>query len=297
MSSEKYSNISELAVAFTGLIAPAWEFITRDFSYTRFFGRYPIEDVPLKDFDVAKPLGIKQQFTSDLCGPCALAAIKEDLIGVEVSPEYSQARIKQIQGDYKIRGADPRSICKAATKFGFLLQSDSPYKINEKNRDEVSNPSNWDRQYDEKASVLRERSFFKLDGYWNKHDSVRSVLYQHYLAENKRTVLAGIRWQSEWTSAPGGVIPLANKGSSSYDHMVKIFGQKVIGGKPYLKIQDSRGTGSGDSGLYYLPREQSRQVLWASVFMNIDPDFVKQNWDRLQKLKDAFIKVINEIKS
>lgn len=285
---------SELTRVFTGLTASVWELITRDFSRSKYFGVGDLLRIPLEDFVTFEPLEVKNQRTSDLCGACALCSEVEGQSNVPLSIEYSFSRIKKIMGNWKKRGADPRSICKAGISCGFLKSSDSPFTLEKDGRDVVANPDSWNSAYDLLAG-WRQKAFFKVDGHREVFDSIRDVLYEYFSKQLRKGVLVGITWHSAWTSSPGGVIPVVHKESVTYDHMVRAFGQRVIDGKTYLCLQDSRGKDRGDRGRYYFPREHGKKIRWASCFEDVDPALVKsQSWDWKQVVYNSIVSLLKQ---
>ena len=228
----------------------------RDIKHSQVFGG--AVEVPLVDFDVLNGSKVKNQYNSDFCAGYSTSAVNEDMQGHTFCPLYQFTKIKQVQGEYKSWGADLRSACKSVVKFGSLPLILSPYSIdsnseNYKDRDFIANWTNWPQSLDIKAGEYKCGSYFSVDGGGDNFDNIRSVLWQN--KADHRGVEFGVMWRPEWTNVPFGVIPNANYTTpEGGGHALKIVGQKVINGVPYLKVQNSWGTSYGDNGFYYFPR-------------------------------------------
>src|SRR3990167_3980865 len=93
----------------------------RDFSVGSIFGTFDLP--PDVDFTVSRPLRIKQQGDSDECAAYALCGVAEDTEGVELNPDYTFAKTKQLMGEFESWGADLRMAFKSAVKFGLDRKS------------------------------------------------------------------------------------------------------------------------------------------------------------------------------
>ena len=231
----------------------------RDFSLTTVFGAMPLEDLPDGNFSVGEPLEIKDQGNSDLCTAFALCAVSEDQEMVQLSPEYTFFKTKQIQGgDPMSYGADLRSACKSAVKVGFLESQYNPFLTEGWNRESVVDPENYDDELDMLAWDHSKASYFKVDGPYDTFDNIRVAMY-NYRAEG-RSVFTGCYWRKKWTGAEGGIIPNSLNASdiqigNYFGHAFKIFGWKYINNEPYLVAQLSNGIDIGDNGIFYFSRE------------------------------------------
>lgn len=222
----------------------------RDFSFGAIFGSVPLSELPA-EYEVRKPLAIKQQEDSDLCTAFAACAVSEDQEGIELGPEYLFAKTKKIEGDWKTWGADLRSVCKAITKFGTLSKIETIWKLEDKGRDWVADWSNWPETLDGVAGQFRKKSYFSVTGPYDAFDNIRSAMWIN--REEERSVLTGCMWEFDWTLSPKGIIP-EEAGRDSFGHAFKIFGWKRINGTVYLKAQLSNGEEIGDKGIFYFPR-------------------------------------------
>lgn len=247
----------------------------RDFNLAAIFSQADVAEIPATDWVVAPPFQIKHQLDTDLCTAFAVTAVSEDQERVDLSPEYQFAKTKQIRGEYEEWGADLRSACKSVVKFGSLPQGSSPYRVGANDRNTIAN---WERYHpglDENAKPHRKRSYFRVDtGRYDTFDNIRASLWQN--REEKATVITGVVWRPSWLGAPGGVIPKSSE-TGGYGHAIKVFGQKLFDGEPYLVVQNSYGEGCGDKGLFYFPREVVNRefTFGAYAFKDVDPKTIK----------------------
>lgn len=253
----------------------------RDFQHSAVFGATLA--TPPGDFDVLNGSKVKNQFNLDFCAGFSVAEINEDMQGATFCPLYQFAKIKQIQGNYTSWGADLRSACQSATKFGSLPIEKSPFIYDPssektRTRDFLANWSNWSQSSDILAGEFKNGSYFAVDGPGDYFDNIRNTLWQN--REEHRGVIIGVMWRGEWTYAPGGVVPEANYVTpSGSGHAIKVCGQKTINGKVYLRIQNSWGEEYGDKGYYYFPRSVINlevKQFGAFVMKDMDPELVKQ---------------------
>src|SRR3990167_7154084 len=90
----------------------------RDIPFGSLFSLPDLSELP-KEF-LIPALEIKDQGVSDLCTAFAASALAEFQDEVLLSPYYTFAKGKQLSRDIAGWGLDLRTICKAATKCGFL---------------------------------------------------------------------------------------------------------------------------------------------------------------------------------
>jgi len=269
----------------SGLIPPKKELINLDFSYAKTFGA--VRELPQEDFMVAESIEIKDQMDSDMCTAFAATAVSEDQEGVKLAPEWFFAKVKQVIGDYTGYGADPRSACDAAVRFGFLESSYTEHSLTTDSRDSLANWSNWDFGFDIRAIKHRKKSYFKIDGGGDLFDSIRGFLWEN--KDRKQSVFTGTYWQPEWTFVKDGIASKDSANEPVNAHAFKVAGQKIIEGVPHLVIINSYGYGIGDQGRFYFPREVVNRFLFAYAFMDLPSEAGKLNWNLLQKVK-YFIK-------
>lgn len=254
----------------------------RDFSLAGVFGAIELTTIPLEDWVVTTPLEIKDQGSTDMCTAYSLCAVSEDQEGVPLDPGFVFAMIKRERGEYLQWGADLRSGVKVATKVGFLKRGDNPQDFGQKPRNFIANWKNWPLNLLlPKAKAHIKESFFKVDGPYDTFDNMRAALWQHQ--SDKRSIYTGCVWQSAWNGVAAGVVP-KRVTSAGVGHAFKVFGQKIINGEPYLMVQNSFGTDSGDNGIFYFPRMIVNRYFTFGAYMLIDmPRTVAENLDNLAK--------------
>jgi len=264
---------------------------SRDFKYEGMFGGVAIESIP-DNFTISDPLEIKDQGYSDMCVAFATVAVSEDQEKVPLSAEWFFSQIKKIQGNWKTWGADLRDGAKAAVKVGFIEEGNSPFSLKKEDRDFIANWDNWPVELQEEAQVHRKEAYFSVN---SDFDSLRSALWQNRL--EKRSILTGVLWESDWNGIKDGIIPDKSTGSEETPHAIKIFGQKKIGEKLYLVAQLSNSTDFGDKGIYYFPESivNKKFKFGAYIFKDLDPENVKKiSWNWRIRLYDFLIKLFSK---
>lgn len=260
----------------------------RDFKYENVFGAVSPEEIP-DNFLVANPIEIKDQGNSDECVAFATCAVSEDQEGVALNPKWFFSQIKKTQGNWKKWGADLRDGAKVAVNTGFIEENDAPFSLKYRDRDFTANWNNWPTDLENKAKIHKKQSYFSvMCGF----DSFRSVLWQN--KDEKKSILTGTMWESNWSNLKDGIIPVESTGSEEIPHAIKIFGQKKINDKLYLIAQLSNGLGFGDGGLFYFPKEiiDKKFRFGAFIFKDLDPEKIKKiSWDWKIKIYN-FIKKI-----
>ncbi len=235
----------------------------RDFSFSKVLGSIPVDDLPIGDFFVDEPLGIKDQGGTDFCAGYAGAAVKEDQEMVLLNPEYTWVQAKKALGgdSWKQWGLNLRDLCLAGVNKGWIEQEMYPFQNQEEERDYIANPANWSEELDMFAAEHRAASFFTVDGPHDRFDNYRSAMYKN---RTKRcSIITGAMWRPSWTQSTNGVISRNGwQDEAGEGHAFKIFGQIMLddvdnpGQKSiYLAAQLSNGIDIGDAGVYYFPRE------------------------------------------
>lgn len=255
----------------------------RDFNSVNFFGLMNVKDLP-DEYIAGKPL-VKNQGATDLCTAYAVTSASELQEEVELNPQYQFAKIKQIMGDPEPWGADLRSACKSAVKFGSLKETDCPEEL-KKHRSWVA----WPPVKDKEAEKHQKKSYFVVGSMGDVFDSIRVALWQNRAI--KGVIITGANWRYEWTSAPNGRIP-EKYGDDGFPHAFIIIGW--IG--EHLIAQLSNSEDVGDKGRFYIKRNIANKELnkyGKFIFIDIDPEEAKKQlwdfWQRLwEKIKKFFI--------
>lgn len=245
----------------------------RDFSHTKVFGMINLKEIP-DNFEVAKPLKIKQQYDSDMCVAGATCAVVEDHEDVPLSMEWFFSQMKRKQGNWRTWGSDLQTGAKVAVEKGFIEEKDAPYSLKDKNREFCANWTNWPNSLSLKAVKHRQGSYFRADGYNSTFDAFRATMYQN--RAYKRSIMTGCTFERAWEMAEGGIIP-EKPGEETFGHALKFFGQKKIGRKLYLKAQLSNGN-VGDHGIFYFPKSVvDRKFVWKNfLFIDLPPAQAKK---------------------
>ena len=260
----------------------------RDFPLGAVFGTIDIKDVPTTDFIVAQPLCIKDQGDTDFCSAYAVTSVSEDQEKVCLLAEYQFYSTKRITGDPESWGADLRSACKSAVKYGSLAEVSAP-QMKGQSRSFILDSGNWPEKADWMAETHKKETYFAVKGPYDLFDNVRAALWQH--REDKSTIVTGACWKYAWISAKNGIIP--NVTGDGFGHAFKLFGQKVIDGEMYLVAQLSNGETIGDKGLYYFNREVANRELakyGLYMFKDIPREEAELYVDQPYTIHDSFFK-------
>lgn len=263
----------------------------RDFSHQKVFGAIKVPDI---DFEVGIPLRIEDQKETDYCTGMASSSVAEDHEGVDLDPIFAFAAVKYIDKRHDKWGADLRHACKAACKVGFIEKKDSPYRIDDP-REKIVFLSNWPSDLVEKAGEHKQKSYFRVDGGKSSFESIRQALWQH--KDSKHSVLTGVMWREGWTEALGGIIPIKETWEW-FGHALKIYGQKIINGKPYLKAQLSNGEGIGSNGIFFFPEEVINRDFKHGAFQYNDmspEDAQKIAWSVWRKILESIKRFLNDL--
>src|SRR3990167_2434244 len=219
----------------------------RDFSLAGIFSQINPKEIPNTNWLVAEPLKIYDQKDTDFCTGNGIAGVTSLQEGMAASPEYQIKAIKEVRGEYKEWGADTRSACKSAVKFGSIPYDQSPFKMGEHSRDEIANWNNWPESYDDIAKQYRKRSYFRVDtGRFDVFDNIRTALWAN--KDLKCGVFTGAIWRPSWQNASGGIIPV-RKETGGFGHAFYLIGQKIINNESQLIAVNSYGENVGDKGL------------------------------------------------
>jgi hypothetical protein len=232
----------------------------RDFELIDVFGAIDLSELP-EEFITGKPK-VKNQGMTDFCTAYAITSASELQEKVELNPEYQFAKTKQIMGNPDGYGADLRSACKSAVKFGSLKESDFPKHIT----GDFRHWNIWPDWIDEKAKKYRKKSYFKINGYGSSFNAIKVALWLN--KSDKRVVITGALWRSEWTKAKNGRITKECE-SSGFPHAFIIIGW--IG--EYLIAHLSNGEEVGDKGRFYFHKDiVNKEFGKYGRFMLIDID-------------------------
>lgn len=252
----------------------------RDYSHDQVFGAIlpSLADIPA-DFMVAEPLEIKDQGSSDFCTAFAVAGVSEDQEGFPLSAEFQFMLTKLIGGNPDVWGSDIRTACKSATAHGSIRTSEAPFSLKNQPREFLLSSYNWPQTLFKAAVMRRKQSYLVVDGPYDKFDNIRSALWLH--RDEKRTIVTGSLWHTEWTYTNKGIIP-SEYGAGQFGHAWKIAGcaTKTLDGmpfpdgKPRLVAILSNGEQIGDKGRFYFTREQiNKELIYGSyVFKDLTPE-------------------------
>lgn len=229
----------------------------RDFPLGGVYGVIDIKRVPMGNFNLPKPLVIKDQESKDFCAAFMATEMSEDQEGEELGADWQMAMIKELLGEWESWGSDLRTAILSLVKVGSVpkkIQDEFLRTVGEKAKDRnfLANWNNWPAHFKEIAKKYRKESLFAVQGPHDAFDNVRAALWQH--KEDKCSVGLGVMWRYNWNECEGGIIPLEAVGPGE-GHAMKAFDQVVKNGVQYLALQQSWGIDVGDRGIFYASRE------------------------------------------
>ena len=238
----------------------------RDFALGAFYDLPKLEELPEEYF--LMPKKILDQKDSDFCTAFASVAASMDQENVELSPEFTFAMTKEIEGDFQSWGADLRTAAKSHVKIGALDIRMAPFSIKTHARDFLAHWENWPQELRDKAAVHKKQAYFSVEGPYDLFSTIMASLWKFRL--ELRSVFTGALWRPEWTRAPGGRIPNEELPKKGFGHAFKICGWKQIHGEPHLIAQLSNGEDQGDKGFFYFPRSIVVKEFTYGCFMFAD---------------------------
>jgi hypothetical protein len=249
----------------------------RDFSVGAVFG--VIENLP-KEFIVsgAENLKARNQGRTDYCGAFSGTTCSQVQENVELNPDYQFAKAKQLEGNFKTFGVQPRLLCKSLTKFGSIPQTAFEGVDKSKN---LRNWKNWDSYFDLFAKKHKKQSYFRVDkGFGDKFETIKSSLYQH-----NSLIFTGLVWKPEYMK--NSILKRVKGGGEG--HAITIIGWKEIDSKEYLILLNSYGEKYGDKGKWYLPKEMINELLFAYIFIDMSKEEAQYMLERNIKINDDWI--------
>lgn len=224
----------------------------RDYSYSLTFGA---STKPLPEEYLIEPLSIKNQQDTDFCTAAAACVLAEAQDGVEFGFEWLFSRY----GKPGVYGADLRTAMKAGIN-GFLPVKNTPFTVNDRDRDFLADKNNWPYNLNIIATVYGKQKFFNVK---NNFEIVKRALWDN--RHQRRAILTGVMWYDEWTYSKNGYIPF------EYNTQAGLHAIAIVGFKgDYLVVQNSYGEGIGDKGLFYFSKEVFDREFSEPMFMYVD---------------------------
>lgn len=257
-----------------------------DFSLGAITGFADVKTLP-REFSIdLEGSGVRDQGDTDMCTAYALTAVAQDQELVSLDPAFIFWATKQITGEPDAWGADLRSACKAAVKYGFLERKDSGF---------VDPPTSGDRDRAaagaylkkgdlERALEHKKRSFFSVKGPYDMYDNIRSAIWQ--TRDENRSVFTGVQWKPEWTKVKGGSISDLG-GTTSFGHAIKAIGWD----NDRMILRLSNGKNIGDGGYFNITREIVNKTFTFDGFTFLDMPREQAEYE-IKKKEAAFFESI-----
>lgn len=281
----------------------------RDFQLGALYKFPALSEIP-DEFTVSPLLRIKDQGQSDMCAAFASTYASEVQEGIELSPEWQFAKIKELSGDPTEWGADLRTALKSLVKFGSVSIEDVPaelrYSDEKNNRDLIADIRNWPALED-KAVKYKKSSFFKIEGPYDLFDNIRATLWMSKKEFDNdagkisllKLAITGAIWKHAWTVAEGGIIP-TEPATGGFGHAFVFVGTIKINGEIYIETRLSNGEGIGVGGSFFFSREVvNRELQWgAYTLKDISPEVAKYLIDNNWSLASSWLaRIILAIKN
>ena len=208
----------------------------KNYSYHKTFGAAPLPALPEEYMLVS---AILNQGNTEHCTAYAACAVRASELGAEFDPEEFFRQEGVTNGSVSESGYQLSTALTTAKNIGFKQLSDNStgYKI---------------------------PSYFEIDGPYDRTDNLRSAMWLNKAEKNAG--YGGTSWFSEWTYAPGGLIPTTYSVFTGL-HAVKVAGWKTINGVLRIGIQNSYGSSLGDNGINWFTRETFNKEFNEGLFM------------------------------
>jgi hypothetical protein len=256
-----------------------WDPRERKFEHHRFYGAPNTAILPKEG--LKRPLRpIENQRFTLRCGAYSAGVSNGYLRRLRFHPDWQAKKIGQKQkrnvDDY---GSEPRAIMNSLRDDGSLFWDFSPIHLETHGAKESGDWYSYPDDLDEKAKGYRITGYLGVDGPHDTFDDIKWALFNAYdpVTGTGAVVHAFSQWYDEWTYAPNGIIglsygaPIASPSVSwwkkAWNSLKRFFGAAtgwhtylfvdwcIINGVEYLISPGSYGTGVGNQGFFYFPRE------------------------------------------
>ncbi len=228
---------------------------SKKFSHHQFFGTIKPSELPVTLGRKLRP--VENQKETMRCTGYGCAMNGGYIHNMRMHPDWQAAKIGQLQHEsVDVSGGDPNAAMRSQRDFGYLPFNLAPILSIDSNTTLNTGMNSFDPTLDMYAYDNRVEGFVNVDGNQDTFDNIRSALVQAYDATTGKGACVQLfgKWYYDWYPHDG-IIP-TNYGTTqlTYHHWV-IVDFKSINGISYLIVQNSAGTGMGDGGFFYFPRE------------------------------------------
>lgn len=191
---------------------------------------------------------IKNQRDTDFCTQFSSCGASELQEGVELSPEWTFAKTKQLNNDLDSYGEDLRTAMATHTKVGAVEAKDVPFSVNDKDPAYLRHIENYPQGLEKKAVEHMKNSYLKVTGPYDAFDNIRATLFKY--REERRAVVMGCIFG--WDTNDVVFDTVVKEGGG---HAMYFAGWKYIKNKLYLAVVNSYGKEAGENGIHYMSRE------------------------------------------
>lgn len=243
----------------------------RDFSLSAITKLPSLSEIP-DDF-MLEGIDIKDQKQTDFCTQFALCGMSELQEGVRLSPEWSFAKTKELNGDVDGDGESIRTALSTHVKVGANEAKDVPFNVDNRDSYFLRRIENYPKELEKKAFVHMKKSYVLVDGQYDHFDNIRATLWKYKKNGENRGVVMGCKfgWDSDDVILESGV-----RGGGG--HCMWYGGSKKIKGVQYLALVQSYGRGAGQNGIHYMSREDVNhfyEQYKAYTFIDLPPEQVR----------------------
>lgn len=271
----------------------------RTFNHAQYFGssKAYLDALPRKGLGRV-PISIENQLYTNFCTGYTVSTAAEYIEKVDMSPEYSVAKISEYLGYLILKGAPANAAMKATCLFGVLPKKDAPVDMTLEHyaQEVIADPVNWPRELNDKAAEHKMGSFFDImRGPFDYFDNIRIALAQAKEAGEERV---GMAFTQFWNVGIGQGTEIIRRGSGGYSWHAHLFiDWTEIDGELVMVEQNSFGRGWGKEGLSYWSREAINQFAEDNrnevyMFRDVKPGAVKeQQWTMGTIIYDLLAKI------
>jgi hypothetical protein len=233
-----------------------WDPRETGFSHKKHFGSASPQALP-KDGLKRPRRPVEDQLYTLRCGAYSAAVSNGYIRSIRFHPDWQAIKIGKKQGySVDIKGSEPRACMSSLRDDGSIPFDASVVHLAQHRMEETANPFNYPATADDMAQHNRITAYLGVDDKFDYFDDIKWALFRAYNPATRTgpVVHAFGTWYDEWTEAPHGFVPSFYQSFTGW-HAYLFVDWCNIDGREYLIAQNSYGSGLGDKGFFYFPRE------------------------------------------